>query len=134
MQDAVHNKMAQQAYKCVQSIVSNPKSREFRSLARSFPSTIQVNGLAAAVAFLFSKKKQSYAHIILYNAIDDWTKNKFSVESKTGSDLMNRITNMDSACYRLYTDECMNLCLWIKRFAEGMIENEQNKPHQTNQS
>lgn len=117
MQDTVHNNMAKFAYEKVSDAGKNNK--EFRSLARSFPSTIQVNGLGAAVAFLLSKKS-SDAHKKMYELLDVWTKNKFCLKSEEA--LMERIVHMESGAYRIYTDEIMNLCLWIKRFAEGMID------------
>lgn len=112
MQETVHSSMAKFAF----DQVSEHNSKEFRSLARSFPSIIQVNGLGAAVAFLLSKKDNT--HKKMYDLIDTWIKRKFCPGSD--DDLMKRIVNLDSGAFRLYTEEVMHLSLWVKRFAEGM--------------
>lgn len=137
MKNAVHNKMADAAYKLVARLSDEDKKedkkelkKEFRSLARSFPSMLQVNGLGNAIAFLHSKRKGGNASEKLYEGIQTWTENNLradlgavpDVQGKSPqTDLMERITQLDSTTYRIYTDEVMNLCLWIKRFAEGMI-------------
>lgn len=116
----VHNKMAQFAFERVSKIDSNKK--EFRSLARSMPSIIQINGLGAAVAFLCTKKKAENAHEKMYGLLKDWLNRKECLLPEKREDLMECITNLDSDAYRLYTNETMNICLWVKRFAEGMID------------
>ena len=120
MSTAVHNEMAQFAYQHVQKAVKSPaNSSEFRTLARSFPSMLQASGLGAAIAFLYAKGK--FPHKALYQLIDTWTRNRFcSADTKT--ELAQRISSLSSQEYRLYTVEVMNLCLWVKRFAEGMVE------------
>lgn len=123
MKETVHNDMAMWAFSKVGEI--DPKdSKEFRSLARSFPSMLQVNGLGMALAFLYSKK--SAAHKRLYMIISEWIKIKFPISDKKGKkeEFMKDIVGLDSQNYRIYTNEIMNLCLWIKRFAEGLIEGE----------
>lgn len=129
MKNEVHNKMADAAYKLVAQL-SGEGEKEFRSLARSFPSMLQVNGLGNAIAFLNSKRQGKNACGKLYEGIQTWTENNLKAgigaapgaqEKPPQTDLMERITQLDSTTYRIYTDEVMNLCLWIKRFAEGMI-------------
>lgn len=114
MSQNVHNQMAEFAYHKISENMTDNK--EFRSLARSFPSMLQINGLGAAVAFLQSKKANK-AHGFMYGLLDQWTRDKFGGKGS----LMERIVHMDSGSYRLYTNEIVNLCIWIKRFAEGMI-------------
>lgn len=63
MSQNVHNQMAEFAYHEISKNVTGNK--EFRSLARSFPSMLQINGLGAAVAFLQSKKA-SHVHEFMY--------------------------------------------------------------------
>lgn len=121
----VHNEMASKAYALVARLKETKRdcAGEFRSLVRSFPSMIQVNGLGCAIAYLYSKKKMSNAFCYLYKEIDEWTKK--SLEGKAEDDneleLADRISQLNHMEYRLYTNEVMNLCLWIKRFAEGML-------------
>lgn len=118
----IHNRMAQFAFDQVKGIEKTDK--EFRSLARSMPSMIQVNGLGAAVAFLYSKKNQSHAHKKMYELLNQWFASEACFLSEGKDDLIKCIVNLDSGSYRLYVNEVMNLCLWVKRFAEGMMEGE----------
>ncbi len=121
MQNDVHNEMAKFAYDQVSDYCRDPKAnqKEFRSLARSFPSMVQANGLGAAVAFLFAKKSgDGGTHASMYGIMAKWLKQKKLCDSE----LMACITGLSSQDYRLYTNEIMALCLWLKRFAEGMIE------------
>lgn len=139
--------MSKMAYELVAGIEGKNK-KEFRSLARSFPSMLQVNGLGASIAFLYSKgagkseapkqapakanaSKAKNAHEILYSGIAEWIRSRFdrAEAEKPAEDgaepdekgLMEQITELDSGGYRLYMNEVMNLSLWIKRFAEGML-------------
>ncbi|WP_130864413.1 type III-B CRISPR module-associated protein Cmr5 [Bacilliculturomica massiliensis] len=122
MNNMKHNEMAEFAYT---RLLELSPDKEFRSLARSFPSMIQINGLGAATAYLFSKKKGNSArgkdpHNKLYTLITEWAAHKFGTFD--GEELTGRIMALNSPQYRIYTNEIMNLCLWIKRFAEGMVD------------
>ena len=141
---AIHDEMSKEAYEMVRKAGIN--NAEFRSVARAFPSMLQVNGLGNAIAFLYAKKNDQSkkdkknekdvknVHDILYKEIECWTwrtlehqqeeQAQKSEYPKLPLDLMERITKLDSTGYRIYTDEIMHLCLWIKRFAEGMIKAE----------
>lgn len=156
MEKKINNDAAQFAFQKVSDIVESGKAakglsgrgakeladgtaKEFRSLARSFPSMLQKNGFGAAIAFLYSKSagnNKSNAYSILYRIIEEGLRiqpdntedmnhgkqNHSAQNYKTA--LMKQIVNMDSGDYRIYTDKTMKLCLWIKRFAEGMIQND----------
>lgn len=115
-----HNKMAQYAFTKVSGIGS--KDKEFRSLARTMPSLIQVNGLGAAVALLYSKKNNRSAHDKMYDLLNDWYKSEVCQLSGKQGDLIDCIVSLDSGTYRQYMNEIMSLSMWIKRFAEGMID------------
>lgn len=136
MGEEVYNSMAKYAFVKVADVVKIKDDegkdvgrikQEFRSLARSMPSMLQVNGLGAVTAFIYSKKSGSLsAHGRMYDLIQKWLEAKECVISVGKEDLMEQILNLDSETYRLYTNEIMNLCLWVKRFAEGMIESGKN--------
>lgn len=115
----VHNRLAQFAFTKVSAIGS--KKRDFRTLARSMPSIIQVNGLGAAVAFLCAKKQKGNAHEIMYKLLSEWFQDEACLLPGPEGDFMKHIVYLDSDTYRLYTNESMNVCLWVKRFAEGLI-------------
>ena len=120
MKGSVHNDMAMWAFEKVAEAAGEKKAKEFRSLARSFPSILQVNGLGMAVAFLESKKAEP--HTTMHKMITGWIEHNYPTDSSDA--LMKRIVTLDSASYRMYANEIMNLCLWIKRFAEGLIDGE----------
>lgn len=118
--NSINNKRAKFAYDELQKI-SNGKSK-FRSLARSFPTMVQVNGLTAAVAFLFSKKSEKNEQGRMYDIIYQWLQKPECIYKFEESDLMCAVTKMNSEELRLATTEVMALLVWVKRFAEGMFE------------
>lgn len=132
MGSEIHNRMARFAFKQVSEISdeNKEKKKEFRSLARSMPSYIQVNGLGAAIAFLYSKKKTGYAHGKMYEMLTRWIESDDCLLPPKKDDFMECIVNLDGDSYRLYVNEIMNLCQWIKRFAEGRIEGDAEPVHE----
>ena len=129
MDSNVHNQMALTAYQNILDIPSD-QQKEFRSLARSFPSMLQTNGLCAAIAFLNAKMSFA-AHKKLYQILTDWLRSKYQIPPN--QDLLNWILELDNSSYRLCTDEAMNFCLWIKRFAEGMSSQNDDQPKRPEQ-
>ena len=95
--------------------------KEFRSLARSFPSMIQVNGLGAAIAALKVKAGKQSAAEHMYKSIGDWLQEQYDWP-KGQEDIIQKIISQDSVTYRLYMQEIMSLCIWLKRFAEAMLD------------
>ncbi|MFD7522659.1 type III-B CRISPR module-associated protein Cmr5 [Paenibacillus chitinolyticus] len=123
------NERAAYAYDRVKTFCEDPSNKqektlkEFRSLARSLPSMIQINGFGAAIAFLYAKKK-GLAHNELYMMIFCWLKQQGIVDEDS-REFMEVITVQSRDGYKRMTWETMGLLSWIKRFAEGMIEVEQ---------
>ncbi|MCB8818361.1 type III-B CRISPR module-associated protein Cmr5 [Desulfosporosinus shakirovi] len=119
MSNAIENGRASFAYEKVSKISQKGCKQEYRSLVRSFPVMIQTNGFGASIAFLFSKSKKE-AHKALYEDISAW----LSKENLINADLMGAVTRQDRDGYKMMTNETMALLLWLKRFAEGMINSE----------
>lgn len=109
-----NNERAKFAFDEVKKILAHQS--KFRSLARSFPTLVQVNGLTAAVAFLYAKGKGE--HQILYEILSK----RLCVLGDEKIELIDMISNMGSNELRFATTEVMALLVWIKRFAEGMFE------------
>lgn len=92
---------------------------------------ILTNGIGPTIAFIYSKKKKKSAeenenaYDLIYEQIDDWTKKNFS--SSKEKELMSWITEQDSLLYRAYTREVLALFSWLKRFAEGMITDNEDE-------
>jgi CRISPR-associated protein Cmr5 len=70
------------------------------------------NGLAAALAFAVEKKG---AYLLIYRQIEEWI--------GAGS-LIDYVCGLNSAEYRVVTDETIALFEWLRRFASGLIEGE----------
>lgn len=115
----MNNERAKFAYDELKNITS--EKSDFRSLARSFPTIVQANGLTVAVALLYSKKDKN-AHGKMYGMISKWLHKKEHISEGEKNDLMNAIANIESDKLRLATAEVMALLVWIKRFAEGMFK------------
>jgi len=118
------------AYDCVNSVLSkSQKTKEsYKSYVKKIPTYIQVNGLAGALAFIFSKKgegsptKEAYKEI--YKQIDDWLKQ--NLKKNNDEDLVKWVIEQESKLYKAITIEVLSLFSWIRRFAEGKIEGEEN--------
>ena len=96
--------------------------KEFRSLARSFPTMVHNNGLSAAIAFLLVKDKSH--HRKLYETLEKWLSAKGLISLyKEGKsrDLLEAVINLSRDEYRMVSREVMVYMQWIKRFAEGML-------------
>lgn len=126
MLQEINNKRAQIAYESVSQVVGNEDfAKEYRSLARSLPAMLQMNGLGATVTYLYAKRgkkdgKDPYS--ILYNTITDWYKQMKNTKLPSDLKFIEIITYMESDEYRILTREVRDLLIWVKRFAEGMID------------
>ena len=118
------------AYKNVEDFVkengNNTKvANEYKSYVKKIPTMIQTNGLSATLAFMYSKGK---TYKIIYDQIEEWLKERgFKIIDKDNNkiELVKWIINLNSSEYKYVTNEAMALFLWLRRFAEGMIEKEE---------
>jgi len=124
MSQRVNDECAQDAYKLIADVskennkIANDDERKkenkaFRSIARSFPTKVQTNGLLVAVAFLDTKDAQ---HGKLKVALEAWVEKKNLIKSKN---LTKELVKLDRDKYRLASQEVMAYAQWVKRFAEG---------------
>ena len=90
------------------------KQKEYKSYVKKIPMMILTNGLGATFAFIYSKKKKSEAYELIYKQVGEW----FEIEE----DLVKWIIDQKSPQYRATTNELLALFNWLKRFADGMIE------------
>ena len=95
----------------------------YKSYVKKIPTMIQTNGLSATLAFMYSSKKEGYK--IIYNQIDKWLKEKRKLKD-SNEELVRWIIFLESSKYKHITSEVMALFIWLKRFADGMIEKEKN--------
>jgi len=118
------------AYTCANQVPKELKE-SYRSHVKSFPMLVKTNGLGAALAFLFSKRdKEQGVYKIVGNSIVDWLKKdeKYKNYGLGGlSDLKSLtegVVGINSPEYRALTIEVLVFFIWLKRFAEGLIEEE----------
>jgi CRISPR-associated protein Cmr5 len=110
---------AKEAYKYVTEANDNENIRDdYKSYVKKIPMMILNNGLGATFAFIYSKKKNSNAYEVIYNQIQEWL--------NADKDLVEWIINQDSQEYRATTNEVLALFNWLKRFADGMIEDKKD--------
>jgi len=129
------------AYQCVVEVNGNEKiKKDYKSYVKKIPMMILNNGLGATFAFIYSKKQKSEAYELIYKQVDDWLNKDYKSTkcNKTNDcyegkdkdckevDLVRWMTCLNSQPYRATTNELLALFNWLKRFADGMIEGEEN--------
>lgn len=117
------------AYKCAEAGAELDKKKEYLSNVRKMPMQIKTNGLGAALAFAFAKGSKNgtpqteKAWGLLYQHIEHWLRadNKQLIQFENNR-LAAKLTEVDSATYRAVTIEVLAFLSWLKRFAEGLID------------
>ena len=100
--------------------------KNYRSYSRRLPSMILSNGLGQTLAFVHEKKKgEKNAYAILYNQLTAYMKSNSSIRipmPSNGCDLLKWVISCKSEDYRYITQELLAFLNWLRRFAEGLIE------------
>ena len=117
----IEKKRARKAYEYVTKANENEKIKgDYKSYVKKIPMMILNNGLGATFAFIYSKKKEGNAYELIDKQVLRW----FSLDEK--EDLVKWIIDQESQEYRATTNEVLALFNWLKRFADGMIEDKKN--------
>ena len=130
---------AANAYKCAEAVivkysetktenevetrVARKEAKKYKSHVKKMPMMIKTNGLGAAAAFAFSKSKGTdVTWALLLEHIEKWLieKGDFVV----GEKLHKKAIELESLKYRALTIEVFAFLNWLSRFAEGLIEGE----------
>ena len=118
------------AYTCANQVPKELKE-SYRSHVKSFPMLVKTNGLGAALAFLFSKRdKEQGVYEMVGNSIVDWLKNDEKYKNyglgklSDLKSLTEGVVGINSPEYRALTIEVLAFFIWLRRFAEGLIEEE----------
>jgi CRISPR-associated protein Cmr5 len=114
------------------------KDDKYKSYVKKIPMMVLTNGLGATFAFIYSKQK-SYdskknkkagekenpknGYDLIYKQVDEWLKKDY--KQNNNDELIQWIIHQDSQSYRAVTNEVLALFNWLKRFADGMIEGEE---------
>jgi CRISPR-associated protein Cmr5 len=110
------------------------KNEEFAQLAKKIPMMIKTSGLSETFAFMYSKQKK---HGVILNSIYQWLKQSKTtlsiIKNAQGENLVQKVTNLDIAAYRIVTTETMAYLQWLRRFSEGMVK-EEKETNQTQSS
>jgi len=127
----VNDERTKHAYEFIKGSLGNKeKEKELRSLARSFPTMVQNNGLCVAVAFLIAKNKAHHSE--LRQTVESWLDNRkiislSKIEGKEESKVLEAIINLNRDQYRVASGEVMTYMQWVKLFAEGMLSDDEQK-------
>lgn len=105
-----------------------PKEKErkrYGTLARKLPTYLQVSGLGQTLAFLFSKgeRDKDKPESLLLSQLSDHLRSRLS-PPPTG-EIMSAILELSPAAYRTATREALAIADWLKRFAEGRLDAEE---------
>ena len=121
------------------------KDDKYKQYVKKVPMMIKTNGLGNSFAFVLSKTQASKkinnqdvasgqqqnpknGYDLIYEQVTAWVKQNLSVDELAKfdkeNDLVRYIITLESSEYRALTVEVLALFGWLKRFAEGLIEGE----------
>jgi CRISPR-associated protein, Cmr5 family len=123
--------LAQLAYECVKEVKDeakkmDKKGKDFASrylaYARKLPSMIIYNGLLTTIAFAKTKAKKEYAWGKLLEHLEKFLRKEGIKQDN--KDLIEFLSEREVQEYRFITKRVLDFSLWLKRIAEGEIEDE----------
>jgi len=105
------------------------KDKNYLSYVKKIPMMVKVNGLGPTYAFMYSKgkidvtnKKELNAYALIYNQTDKWLIRSSLISYKSEEkSLIETIISWPSSKYRVVSIEVISFLNWVRRFAEGMI-------------
>lgn len=126
------------------------KDDKYKSYVKKIPSMILSNGLGQTLAFVVSKRQKpkkkdrqthnpglpenpKNAYDLIYKQLKKYMESEHTIRITTKdkkeliekNDFVEWIISCNSAKYRYITQEILALLNWLKRFAEGLIEGEE---------
>lgn len=118
--------------------VSKVKGQDFKGkyggLVRKLPAHVTGNGLGQALAFLRAKSAvkpgkqpsaENLAHGTAYRHLSSWVMSQLDPEGqKSGKSLLEWLLEQNSDVYRRATTEALAFLVWLKRFAEAELPEE----------
>jgi CRISPR-associated protein Cmr5 len=119
-------RLAQLAYECVGGVKNEDFASKYLAYAKKLPSMIIYNGLLTTVAFAKTKAKKASiegkAWKKLLEHIEEFLRNEGI--NLDGKDLIKFLSEREVQEYRFITKRVLDFSLWLKRIAEGEIEDE----------
>jgi CRISPR-associated protein Cmr5 len=124
---------AEFAYRCVEKAIeifkdNSKKQKEYKSYARKISTMILSNGLGQTLAFIKAKSEKGNAYNLIYQQLTEYMKSDHTARIKMPqekNDLVEWVISCNSSTYRYITQEILAFLNWLKRFAEGLIEVEE---------
>lgn len=135
------------ALKCIKEIKNESFAGKYKSYIKSFPALMITEGLLLALAFTLSKSnlnkkstsdnsndssgdKEARKTVFLHVA--NWLKGRKILKStnnveKDYEKVLEELSNMDAVEYRLAFQEALKVSDWLRRLAEGMIEDKKKE-------
>uniref|UniRef100_A0A7V3ZH69 CRISPR type III-B/RAMP module-associated protein Cmr5 n=1 Tax=Dictyoglomus thermophilum TaxID=14 RepID=A0A7V3ZH69_DICTH len=102
--------------------------KNYRSYIKKIPTMILSNGLGQTLAFIKAKSEKGNAYDLIYKQLTEYMKSPYTTRMKMPNDkkdLIDWVISCDSTDYRYITQEILAFLNWLKRFAEGLIEEEE---------
>jgi CRISPR-associated protein Cmr5 len=102
--------------------------KNYRSYVKKIPTMILSNGLGQTLAFIKAKSKKEKAYDLIYKQLTEYMKSDHTARIKMPqekNELLEWVISCDSSTYRYITQEILAFLNWLKRFAEGLIEVEE---------
>jgi CRISPR-associated protein Cmr5 len=115
-------KLAQLAYECVKEVKDKQFASKYLSYAKKLPSMIIYNGLLTTVAFAKTKAKKEDAWKKLLEHLKEFLRREGI--NQDNKDLIKFLSELEVQEYRFITKRVLDFSLWLKRIAEGEIEDE----------
>lgn len=132
-QQTLEQRRAAQAWTDIASIKSEAFKGKYGGLVRKLPAHITGNGLGQALAFLRAKSatkpgKQpsadSQAHDAAYRHLSSWVMGQLHPGGQSPGQLLEWLLDQNSEVYRQATAEALAFLVWLKRFAEAELPDE----------
>jgi len=117
------------------------EDNKYKSYVKKLPSMILTSGLGQTLAFIVSKKQKEKnkqppgteenpknAYDLIYQQLTEYLKSETSARismPKDKTDLVEWVISLNSQEYRYVTEEVLAFLNWLQKFAEGMIETEE---------
>ena len=127
----ISSELAQYAFKRAKEATDKSRNdktfEKYPQYVKKMPAMIRNSGFAKAFAFGYSKdesKGDGKVYGQIYSDIRGWLKNENLnlIKSDTTIDMIDEIIRMDYSTYRRCENETMAFLDWLRRFAEGMSE------------
>jgi CRISPR-associated protein Cmr5 len=102
--------------------------KNYRSYVKKIPTMILSNGLGQTLAFVKAKSEKGNAYDLIYKQLTEYMRSPHTARiqmPQDKNDLVEWVISCNSSTYRYITQEILAFLNWLKRFAEGLIEVEE---------